>query len=218
MPDGADIQDTAIYDWVRETPQLKQNYAATRVIWDGEKSALVPNALFHESQPEVYSRHVFELASGEILKHCSLEEQSFVFSIPQSVYYAARSKFLEADFVHQQALNLQGALSGKKDVQRICCFFSGAALQMIYVEDLKLQFHNSFVFSNKDEACYFIINVYEQLRLSRQRLSLEYAGIAPEHEIIRTLEIYITALQPIKPDLPEELSGEYAYHAFLSSI
>lgn len=206
--DSAYTNDSLLYDWVRAHEELRKNYPDSRIYFDGHHATLVPEELFSENHLDLLTRPLFEKSRGNLLKWCASSVGPCIFELPEAAYYAARSRFPEANFLHMGVARLGFALNRASDHEKVFAFVQPDFVQIIYIESGKLQFCNSFAWSKLDEAAYFILNVYDKLRLARERIPLYFDGESANDTLQRILSVYISRIEEPGADLPETIRTE----------
>lgn len=213
VPAG-EAADDLFFDWVRANDVLRQTYGKVEALWCSSKYTLVPGNLFNEYQLEAYTRPLFAKEPGEIIKSAPAGDNVGVFAINEKLYYAVRSKFYEAAIGHQCTANLLRAQAMSSGSDRIFAFFYADFFQLVQFENGRLLFHNTFTFERDEEAVYHLVNFYERMKLSRQRVPLYTEGLPAASPLGILLSKYILRVE----DLPATHGITLADHTFNSFL
>jgi len=176
---------------------FSSDYKSVTVVYVTNKSTLVPEAVFEK-----------ELALKFLTFNHGLEfddsvEYSFIrsglmycaFAIPQWLKTIVQGRFRTATFTHQSAplidsllmLNKNKTLKTKLYINVESDFFD-----VIVVNGGNLLLSNSFCYSNSKDFIYFLMNVFEQMKLNPEINELTFMGqIGYDSDILIQAKLFV---------------------------
>jgi len=186
------LTNTEFNDWVRDTEILKQTPQKVRIIWSHAHLALIPEDYYQSDKREEYLQHLFEPEATQKLLEDESSDKHMFFPVDENIYFAARTKFPNATHHSAVLQDIEFVLASEALNQQVVAILDQSFLTLVHSEDGKLQFANSFQYSNNHEAAYFILNYYETSGLNREKLPLTTFG-SPDYELKETLQKYISS-------------------------
>lgn len=193
-PDGSPSLPEAaavIYPW------LHGPFRHVRVACAGDRSTLIPAAVFDPEKPERYFHFNFLPSEEEkiLADHIIPLEVWNVFGIPASLSSAASSLHPRERIVHLSSLLIESVWINYKNrigEPRLYLHFRSPALDVLVFDGRGLRFFNTFTCSSAEEAGYYALFVMEQLELNPEAAPVMLLGDPAGHPGVRELlERYI---------------------------
>ena len=206
--------ENQIQEWVRQDEWLRMSFEQVNLLWDEPRFSVVPEEYAMESATESLAKHLFETKIKEQLRFSDCGSMKMLYPINEQVYYAFRSKFNQANFEHLAGRLLNWYMDPNID-QDFTVVHHGDSIQLMYREDDKLQFCQSFLINSDSEAAYFVLNTMEKLGIKRDQVTLRTLGVDEKGALFHMLDAYIRKVKGIQIPLPEALKTAHSLHPFL---
>lgn len=183
-------------------PQIEtliKSSTKVKVVVNEARFTLIPESIYDASKMEV----VFKM-QNQLLAHEELESKSItdlqhriVFPINDLLKSYLQETFeekLELSSYAEEILNLVSSYTERRSIFHVD--FSHERLSISFKKDNQLLFHNSFNFSNEEDAIYFIVYTLEKLQLSVQETEVSITGNAlnKDSQLIEDLGKYVSKL------------------------
>ena len=204
---------------------LARPYKSVYFIWKTQKFTLVPSPLFNRDQARMYFEFNHVADKREEINFCRLKKEDayLVFAAPSPVCEAVTGRFRQAVFFHQGFALLEILLRQASTNQpSVAVCLHGNFLDIAVAEKKKLKIYNTFSYTHEHDMLFFILYIYEQLKLNQEEDELILSG-----EISKTSEHYFLLrryLKKIRFARPDELYtysytfGPSAEHRFVNLL
>ncbi|MCX6256389.1 MAG: DUF3822 family protein [Bacteroidia bacterium] len=175
-------------DIFRNDPGFTGSFRKTRIIYVTSFSTLIPEPLFEEDKAVRYFHfnHEPEEDNEILFNRLRYTEAYLVFRIPDLLRTTIENQFPGAGIFHQAGVfaeNLLLSASAEK--------FNGEALSVhvnvnsdhfdiAVTNHSSLRLLNNFRFRNENDFCYFILYVYDQLKLDPEKVPAVFSGLIGE--------------------------------------
>jgi hypothetical protein len=190
-------QDFASYigDLQEKDEFLSKDYHSVRIIYSTQRSTLVPSSLFSESHKEDYFAFVHTIMEDEnILVNKLLAADSVnLFVIPQVIEKRLMDRFPNAGIFHQSSSFIENLLAdaqSKSKDSRVYVHVARGFFDIAVTSQGKLELYNSFRYTTESDFAFFILYVFDQLKLDPEetvlRLSGEISRDSAHYDLIRT--------------------------------
>jgi len=220
-------------DWVKEIERilkeddfLNKDYNSVSFMEVSGKSTLIPAALFDKNNLKLYlefNTYIDEL--DEI--HFNKIDKTDVYNVFTTNTYLASSlktHFPNLEFYHQTSsfLNHFGSLSKTNNSQQIFINVNYDFIDIAVWGKSKLLLNTNMPYRKESEITYLILNVYQQLKLSRENTELKISGFINKNaSVINDLKKYIRQVRFSKQS--ESFSYSYTFtpiegHQFLNLL
>jgi hypothetical protein len=186
-----------------DNPILTQQFQKTDIIFVPLHHTLVPKVLFENTQLDTIVSLNFEVQKGEKLLSNEVRNESYsIFPMDKNLI-----DFFSVNFAHAPILShhkiLIDCLSHEsvqsKYNKNIFLRIGKREIDILVFEQNDLLFHNSFGIQSANDIAYFVLYVYDQLKLEVTRTPLTLLGkIRKGDEQYRLLSDYIKTLKIIK--------------------
>ncbi len=194
-----------------ESNLLQYEYKDTLVIWESWRSTFVPNALFDPAETETYFRFNQSVETDDKIYADKLQIAGIynVYSISESL---EKSIGLRAyrDRHHASVFTESVLIWSKQKMlpKQVFLNVHPTFFDMLVTENGKLLFYNSFHYKTAEDFIYFVLFVYEQLKISPESNGVVLSGnILKNSVLFETLYKYIRHIEFAIPG--EQYSNSY---------
>ena len=163
--------------------------------------AYIPNMLFEEKSKEAYMQFLFTNLSGKILHQTlSKPEITILHTLPDDLYGFFHRSFPEASIVHYTAVMI--AWCQEKcplvDGNRMVIYRQPDGMDVLCFSRQQLLLSNHFHCASTDDAVYYALYIYKQLKFSQLKDFSYLAGA--EEELHKKLKKYIQNVVPLEKE------------------
>jgi hypothetical protein len=176
-----------------ETEKLLQNtFQKTKIIVFTEKFTLIPEHLFVAEEKKNMLHSLFEISDENRIEENSLEKfkTKLLFSLPDKLETVFGENNPGFSFVHPLSV-IAGQLPPIKKEYGLVALFEHAFLYTFFYKNAEILHANRFSIKHMNDAVFFLITIFNQLKINRNETELFVAG---------SLNI---------PDEPEKITGSY---------
>jgi hypothetical protein len=178
-------------------PLLKTDYRGVRVIFNNDKSVIVPKSLFDENEAEAYFSMQHELGEHEMLliDHLRNSETVNIYAADKPTYDFMKTKHGGFKYFHSSSLFIETLYIKFRKVQEdgICVNVTDDFIQVCCIQSKKIRFFNSFPYKTPEEVLYHILNVSEQLGFNLKEFQLMFMGnVEKGTELYELVQKYIS--------------------------
>jgi hypothetical protein len=176
---------------------LKQPFHSIKLLFESNRSTLVPSPLFDEGEKASFSNFNFTVNEDEIVLFNKLKnlDAYIVFSVPELIIKTTTELFPDhISFCHSGAF-IESLLILNKNLKaekRLFVNTRNNFLDIAILDGRKLLFFNTFKYQSKEDFIYFVIFVFEQLQLNPEEIELILMGtIDKNSRIFDTIYKYV---------------------------
>lgn len=161
---------------------LRKKYKSARLIYISEKSTLVPAALFNVENSIKYFKFNHNInSSDKILYNKLMNAGSFnIFSLPENIIRFLNEHIPGIRYFHQATPFIENSLINfkvkKKQNRYVNINVSNSFFDIVVIGNEGLILYNSFSWSNEEDFTYFIMYIYEHLKLNPEEVQLSFSG------------------------------------------
>lgn len=214
-----DEYDDEFKEILKTEELLNKTYKSVGVINNSIKSALVPAPLFDKNNLKTYFTFNHYLNGAEIIDFNKLKNiDAFnIFTLPSSLAALLINKFPEIKFYHQSTPFIENFLINYKNkVEQNKCVGVNVHKEffdILVISSENLILYNTFSFRNEDDFIYFIMYIYEQLKLNPELSEIILSG-----DITEDSAYYQTIKKFIKNVKFDKLSDNFTYSYIFNEI
>lgn len=191
-------------------------YGSTIMAWDTEKVTLVPHRLYDNDHPTEYLEQLTVVGLEDTVRTESFNElgAELVFAAPRESIETAERRLRPLRTHHYSgglltAWALRSRRIGHRSVS--AAIRSGRMLVAAHRNGV-MEFFNTFLFANSQDALYYLLLVYQQVGWTPNRVPLYLSGEVTEHgELYQQFYKYVEDLRfsayGAPPATPPELAG-----------
>ena len=161
----------------------------------------IPNLLFEEKDKAAYMRFLFTSVSGRILHQTLLKpEITILHAIPDDLYSFLQRSFSEAAIVHHTAATIAWCQQKCPLVNgnRMIIYRQANGMDVLCFSRQQLLLSNHFDCQSTDDAVYYALYIYKQLKFSQLKDYVFLAGA--EDELQEKVKKYIQHVVPVKDE------------------
>ncbi len=177
---STDLYLQALKKLFAENKFLSNFYRSVHVAIVNQLSTLVPDALFEEQKKEKYFSLNHSIKNDERLlvdKLKSIDSRN-VFALKSEVEAFIKSKFPNAFFAHHSSVLIENILlqNNNKTAKTVFVHVQQLQFDVIVTEGKNLLFQNSFIHQTTEDFIYYILFVFEQLKLNADKTEIYLLG------------------------------------------
>jgi len=168
---------------IKKDEYLDKNYKTVKFIYISEKSTLVPASLFREeNSPDYFGFNHKTNPSCKIMSNKLMNAGSFnIFSLPENIYNLLNNYYDNISYYHQATPFIENSLLDikvkKKQNRYVNVNISDSFFDIVVIGSEGLILYNSFPWSNEEDFTYFLMYIYEHLKLNPEETPLCLSGI-----------------------------------------
>jgi hypothetical protein len=160
---------------------IKRRFNRVNVLFEGEKSTIIPFPLFDKNAAEDYLKFNHKLEHDDDVIYDKLNSlQAYnVFAIPLSIRNLIKDKFINYKISHFSSTLIEGLLIKYKnqDLQnQVFVNVRAKYLDILIIDGSKMTFFNSFRYKTVEDFAYYMIYVLEQQNLNPENIELIMLG------------------------------------------
>lgn len=184
---------------------LKLDYMTSCILYESDKTTLIPSPLFDKSEKNSYSD--FNFVSNEmheiLYDETSILDAYLLYSIPKEVLNTINELSPTNNIYSHASRLIEGLLISNKNLQnQIRAFVNvrNTHLDLIFMKSNKLLYFNTFQYQTKEDFIYYVIYVMEQLELNPEKVELKLSGYIDKNStLFELLYKYIRNITFQKP-------------------
>jgi len=207
-----------IKKFIKDDELLKQIYKSAGFLYSSSKSTLVPYPLFSKDNLNSYFSFNHSLNPDDIILYNKLKNTDAynIFTIPKELLSVISDNFPNIRFYHPATPFIESILSknifsgkGKKVFVNIKKSFFDIAV----VQSNNLELYNSFYYKNDRDFIFFIMYIYDKLKLNPKETGITLSG-----NIDNRSDLYQILKKFIKPVLFEKYNEYFSYSYTFNNI
>ncbi|WP_179344790.1 DUF3822 family protein [Winogradskyella ursingii] len=203
---------------------FSDTFDAVTVIHQNELASLVPKDLYDENHKADYLKFNSKILRTDLI---STDDVSINNSVNVFVPYVNVNNYIldifgEFVYKHSSTLLIDASLQTKNssDKPEVYLNVNSASLELLVVERGELLLFNVFQYSTKEDLIYYVLFVFEQLKLDAETTQLNLTGtVNKEDEIFNILFTYIRHVKMLKNNytfnFSKALDIESLHHHYL---
>ncbi len=199
---------TEINNIVTRDEFLAKQYRRYRIIYNTERSTIVPYSLFDPALKTDYFKLNHNLEEGYMVSNNRLEEPDayLLFDLRKDIFDLSCTLFPDASLNHQAKplLNSSFRISRKTKEEYIRIHFESSFFILIIIKDNELQFYNTFRVRNDSDILYFLLNSFNRFSIDSSQPVWLSGNISKQDDLYSNLLKYIKTLRFAYPE------GEYS--------
>lgn len=217
-----------IKEILREDEFLNKDYRSVKLIFETQKSTIVPSELFEITKLKSYFDFNHVLEENESVNYAKLSNINAycVFALPSFLttilvnkyrnikFYQQSNPYIE--YINNRTYRIRNAANQKRVYVNVSNGFFD-----IYVADAKnLLLHNCYSYQGDTDFAYYVLNTYEQLGLNPEFDEIYLSGIiGVKDSLIELLKKYIKFVKYMKLNTVFKYSrtfNEIPEHSFVN--
>ncbi|MCC6690856.1 MAG: DUF3822 family protein [Bacteroidia bacterium] len=177
---NANILSSLAGSAIRQPTILTYPYKQTSLGIVNTKSTLVPNALFDAGEKEALLKFNHPLEDGELVSIDSLSnlDAKNIYACPQVIVQQFKELYTMLKIVHYSSPLIEQLLLSNKHNNKIkvVLHVRPETFDVIVIDSGKLLFYNVFNWQTSEDLIYYLLFVFEQLKLNPESTPVELLG------------------------------------------
>jgi len=180
---------------------IKRRFSRVNILFEGSKSTLVPQPLFDENALKDYFKFSHKLNYDEEVRFDKLSNlQAYnVYALPKPIHELIKARFINYNIQHSLSSLIEGLLVKFKNQEisdRIFVNVRPSYIDILFFQNSKLLFCNTFKYKTSEDFAYFLLNAIEQLQLNPETIDLFLMGeIDKSSQTYELLYKYIRSIE-----------------------
>jgi hypothetical protein len=188
---NADVLAFELKNLMPQQSLLKRNFKSTSISIFTTKFTFVPSALYDAENSAKFLEINAPLMESESILSESIRnlETECVYALSKSLHIGLKELFPNAVIMHTFS-SLLGCLSTSfKNVsgKSVVVHLQQAHFEIVVLEDKKLIFANLFTFQTSEDFLYYLLFVFEQLKLNPENIELLLLGEIEKNSAIYSI-------------------------------
>ncbi len=184
---------------IKDNPTLGYSYQKVFILYNSKQTTLVPDALFQKDKESTFLNFCFQNKNSEehlfFNNKIRMADSYCVYSIPKRIITELHMHFSNLYFFTQTAPFIENALLNTTNDAlhyHVHINIQDSFFEIIVTTGNDLIMHNNFKFKDKKEFLYFVLFVFEQLKLNTHLTNVFLSGLVSKNdEIYSLLKRYI---------------------------
>ena len=157
-------------------------YKSVRFVFNTTKYTLVPEPLFDKEQMKLFLSFNHELNDTEALHSNNIHnaDAHIIFSLPYPLVEAVYMRFPNSKLYHSSIPFIESNLirfKFKGNKSKVLAHANSMYFDLIVINSSGMQLYNSFSYKNADDLVYYIMYIYDQLKLNPEEADILLSGI-----------------------------------------
>lgn len=159
---------------------FSEDFSAVLVIHQNELATLVPEALYDAEHKTDYLKFNSKILSNDFITedNISVNKSVNVYVPYVNINNYIFETFGEFVYKHSSSVLIDSLLQNSKVTEHPIVYINinKSSLEVLVVENNKLQLFNVFEYHSKEDFIYYILFVFEQLKLDVETTAIELSG------------------------------------------
>lgn len=202
----------AVKEVYKTEPVLSNKFDSVNVSHKNNLSTIVPQEIYDEENGKDFLKYTVKVLESDAIAIDALQENETnnVYIPFDNINHFLTEKYGKFDFLHSSSILVNSLLKYYKEESGKLFFINVArhSFEIVFIEDNKLQFHNSFLYYTKEDFLYYILFTMEQLFLDPETQKITFLGAidkqSPLFDITYKYVRYINFLKVTNFSLSEE--------------
>jgi hypothetical protein len=166
--------------WASEE-YLNLKYKSVEIIYSSETFTLVPQAFYQNSSAEKYLGFNHDIEKGYLVEKTFFPKADAwcIFTVPDNLKEFLSLKFPRAAIKHNLFPLVERSLKENRNYserKQVHLNFFRSSFEVVAISGTKLLFCNQFNYSGDSDVLYYVLYVYDQLKLSQESTDLVIHG------------------------------------------
>ncbi|MBS0009846.1 MAG: DUF3822 family protein [Bacteroidales bacterium] len=193
-----------IKDIVEHDEFLKRQYRKYRMVYNLERSTIVPASLYDPAIKNEYFRLNHKLDDNYLVSNNRLNKPDayLLFGIKKDIFDLSCKLFPDASLNHQVKPLLESSFRQARKIkdQYIRVHFDQGFFTLIIVKDDDLQFFNTFRVRNDSDILYYLLNSFNRLNIPAERVVYLSGSISKFDELYNHMLRFIKTMKLALPE------------------
>ncbi|NLA24759.1 MAG: DUF3822 family protein [Bacteroidales bacterium] len=178
-------------EWIETNDLLKQEFAKIKIVISTPNTVIMPAAIFNiNQQGKIYDLHFGNAESVEVRAYYMKKSDNFVvFGVDKNVYKCLNKISNSITYMSQTAafidVNITKLrLNKDKPKNTVYVNIYDSFFDIMCTEEDKLLLYNSFTYKSANDVVYYILSIFEQLKLSQEKTHIILSGLIEKDNLI----------------------------------
>ncbi|MDN3493683.1 DUF3822 family protein [Winogradskyella bathintestinalis] len=192
---------------------FSEDFDAVLVIHQNELATLIPEELYNPEHKVDYLKFNSKILGNDFITEdkISVNKSINVYVPYVNINNYIFETFGEFIYKHSSSILIESVLQNfeTSDEIKFCINVNKNTIEILVLEDNKLQLFNVFEYYSKEDFIYYVLFVFEQLKLDVETTLVELCGnIVIGDEIFSTLYTYIRHVNFIEKEYNFEITSD----------
>lgn len=180
-----------------------QNFAETHILLGSPQSMLLPSAVFDENSLKLMYETNYCLEEDEMLQYSKIADMYLVYPLASFTSSVIENRFAEKNIFHSSYPILRNLLARTKHSLETMVFveIENGYFTVFVIKKSTLVLYNSYSYKNVNDYIFFLMNVFEQLKLNPITTKVYLSGrVSKESAYFHSAATFIKYVELSKPD------------------
>ena len=174
--------DEMFEDVIALHPWLKGKFASVNILFEDCRFTLLPLPLFDQTNYQSVYKYNFTNTTNEEVLYTSLpvSEAVLLYGVPEGLVDSLKKRYPIVRFYHSNFPLLTAFIHKYRNVDNqgsVLANFRNGAMDILILNERKLQLLNSYTCKSDEDALYFLIFAVEQSGLNPETVELHLSGM-----------------------------------------
>ncbi len=215
---NSDVFSDKIISIIDTDEYLCCKYKSVRFVFNTTMYTLVPEPIFDKEQMKLFLSFNHELNDSEVLHSNSIRnaEAYIVFSLLYSLVEAVYMRFPNSKLYHSSVPFIESNLNRfklKGNKAKVIANVNSIYFDIIVLNSSGMQLYNSFYYKNADDLVYYIMYIYDQLKLNPEEADILLSGI-----LTKNSEAYLKLKRFVRNIIFDKLNEQFQYSYIFNDV
>lgn len=165
---------------IKQSSILSYPYKKVSLAVVNNKSTLVPNALFDANEKEALLKFNHPLEDGEVIAIDKLPnlDATTIYALPKAIEQQFKELYTQLNITHYSSPLIENVLLANKNTDGVSVVVNvrSGGFEVLVVNSGKLMFYNTFSYQTPEDFIYYLLFVFEQLKLNPETVQVKLLG------------------------------------------
>ncbi len=184
-----------IIELLNNEPEIRVKYQEIQIILDSDKYTIIPNDLFKIKNAADFLGLQHSITPTENTAFNELISWGLVnvFSVSSTLKNALSRLFPTIEIEHHISYFLTNKLIHRSGTA-VYVWLRPKMIDVVVINEGKILLINSYAYATPEDFAYYLLNIYEQLLLSKESVSLKLYNATSKPEIIALIKQYLSSV------------------------
>ena len=174
---------------------LQRDFQTVLLCCDSDQYTLLPQNIFQEKDIPLYWKLNFGANTTEELHYNEIRliNVTNLFSVDKNVVSEVTRLFPTVQLTHRQSIHINHCVRRNKQDggKQLFVYMNNKSFDVVLVENGSLLLANTYCYHNEDEFLYFVLNVFDQLKLDQYHIDTIIGGTTESDSKMEKLRKYV---------------------------
>jgi hypothetical protein len=177
-----EVVEEMFEDAISLHPWLRGKFATVNVLFEDSRFTLLPLSLFDQNNYQSIYAFNFANTIGDEVLYTALpvSDVVLIYGVPAGLVDSLKKRYPIVNFYHSNFPLLIAFLNNYRNTENqgsVLANFRNGAMDILILNERKLQLLNSFTCKTDEDALYFLIFAIEQMGLNPETAELHLSGV-----------------------------------------